>query len=338
MSKIWIVAVATLALAHAATAGLPSGENISTKKLFIKDNANPAKRQVQLQSKDTGVQFSEADNPGANGAIVHVYSATDNFCAMLLPGTGWKGTSSAWKYKNKTTGTSAQIGNGKLAFKIKSLSVSFTLADNVTQGAVNAQVQFGTNGKRYCMHCTTAKKNDAKKYLAKDCVATACDAEPAGCVVGATTTTTTVASTTTTTLLSNFKGALTATPGRFNYNLTLGLPGANAACNTNFAGTHACTLTELQSGQAAGALAGLKDIGNNTVTGFWAIDPAQPALQQCNDSLGTLNNWEYATAHTMSRGQQVALNNPAGTLGSLQSSIQCNFTGNFTPSWVGCCN
>jgi hypothetical protein len=37
------------------------------------------------------------------------------------------------------------------------------------------------------------------------------------------------------------KGALTSTPGRFNHNAMLGLPGANAACNTNFAGTHACT-------------------------------------------------------------------------------------------------
>ncbi len=49
-----------------------------------------------------------------------------------------------------------------------------------------------------------------------------------------------------------FQGALTQTDGRFNYNLTLGLPGANAACNSSFAGTHACTLFELQCAEAAG--------------------------------------------------------------------------------------
>jgi hypothetical protein len=145
--------------------------------------------------------------------------------------------------------------------------------------------------------------------------------------------------TTTTTLPSGgavLKGALTSTPGRFNYNLALGLPGANAACNTNFAGTHACTYSELQNAAAAGDLAGLKDIESNAVTSFWAIDPGQPPLQQCNDDAagGSGLNWEYATAHTASRGQKVPLDNGAGTLGALQSGVQCNLSGS---SWVGCC-
>jgi hypothetical protein len=133
------------------------------------------------------------------------------------------------------------------------------------------------------------------------------------------------------------KGALTATNGRFNYNLTLGLPGANAACNTSFPGTHACTYSELQSAAAAGDLDGLKDTANNMVTSFWAIDNAQPALQQCQDDAtpgGSFLNWEYGTAHTASRGQKVSLNNATGVLGSLQSSLQCNLSG---ASWVGCC-
>ncbi|MBI3769190.1 MAG: hypothetical protein HY271_11985 [Deltaproteobacteria bacterium] len=132
------------------------------------------------------------------------------------------------------------------------------------------------------------------------------------------------------------QGALTATNGRFNYNLMLGLAGANSACNTHFPGTHACAYSELQSAEAAGDLDGLKDIGNNTVTGFWAIDSGQPALQQCNDDAlgGSGLNWEYATAHTASRGQKVALNNATGALGVLQSSLQCNISGT---SWVGCC-
>ena len=132
------------------------------------------------------------------------------------------------------------------------------------------------------------------------------------------------------------QGALTATPGRFNYNLTLGLPGANSACNTNFPGTHACTYAELQSAEAAGDLVGLQDIASQTVTSFWAIDGSQPPLQQCQDDAtgGSLLNWEYGTEHTASRGQRVALTNGTGVLGSLQSDVQCNIAGN---SWVGCC-
>ncbi|HWP64476.1 MAG TPA: hypothetical protein VNO26_01025 [Candidatus Limnocylindria bacterium] len=129
-------------------------------------------------------------------------------------------------------------------------------------------------------------------------------------------------------------GALTATPGRFNYNLMLGLPGANAACNSNFPGTHACTYQELQAAEAAGDLVGLQDIASQAVTSFWAIDNSQPPLQQCQDDVGSFQNWEYGTAHTLSRGQRVTLNNGTGVLGPLQSNVQCNIAGN---SWVGCC-
>jgi hypothetical protein len=133
-----------------------------------------------------------------------------------------------------------------------------------------------------------------------------------------------------------YNGALTATAGRFNYNLTLGLPGANSACNSNFPGSHACTLTELQCAQIAGSLVGATDISAAMVTSFWAIDPMAPGLSQCVDDAmgGSGLNWEYGTAHTPSRGQRVALNNGLGTLGPLQTGLQCNFSGN---SNVGCC-
>jgi len=135
---------------------------------------------------------------------------------------------------------------------------------------------------------------------------------------------------------SVLKGALPPTPGRFNYNLTVGLPGANAACNTNFAGTHACTYADLQRAQTAGDLAGLQDVAHGAVTSFWAIDPGQPVLQQCNDDApgGSGRNWEYGTAHTASRGERVPLDNQAGTLGVVQQGVQCNISGT---SWVGCC-
>jgi len=158
---------------------------------------------------------------------------------------------------------------------------------------------------------------------------------------GSSTTTTTTAgssttSTTSPTMSGTVKGALASTPGRFNFNAMLGLPGANAACNTNFAGTHACTYQELQTAAAAGDLKGLKDVTATTVTSFWAIDSSAPPLQQCQDDVqgGSGLNWEYATAHTASRGEKVDLDNAAGTLGQLQMSLQCNFSGN---AWVACC-
>src|SRR5262245_9609239 len=135
------------------------------------------------------------------------------------------------------------------------------------------------------------------------------------------------------------KGALTSTLARFNYNGSLGLPGALAACHTSFGdSTHVCTYAELQSAAAAGDLKGLKDTAGMTVTSFWAIDSSQPPLQQCNDDApgtGSGRNWEYGTAHTASRGQKVSLDNGSGTLGALQSSQQCAILG--TPAWVGCC-
>ncbi len=156
---------------------------------------------------------------------------------------------------------------------------------------------------------------------------------------GATTTTTT-GGTTTTTLGGGgtVAGALPSTAGRFTYNATPGLPGALAACHMSFGnGTHVCTLAELQNAASNGGLVGLKDTTNMTVTSFWAIDSAAPALQQCNDDTpgtGSGLNWEYGTAHTLSRGSKVDLTNATGILGSLVTGLQCNFSGN---AWVACC-
>jgi hypothetical protein len=341
MMTIRLVGISAIALV-AVCATLARAEDISAKKVFIKDNADATKRLIQAQSVDVGVQFSEADDPSANGAALHVYSATDDFCAILPPGTDWVSKNNkVWKYKNKGTKNTAQVKNGKLAVKIKA-GVTYTLSDNGTQGTVNVQVQFGA-GTRYCMRCTGNKKDEAFKFLGKDCVAAACDAEPSSCNPPIPTTTTSTMGIPTTTSSTTpqtpgIKGALTPTLGRFNYNAAIGLPAANAACNTNFAGTHACTYAELQSAEAAGDLVGLKDTANTPVTSFWAIDSSQPVLQQCQDDAagGSLLNWEYATAHTLSRGEKVALTNATGALGVLQMSQLCSIGG--TASWVGCCH
>jgi hypothetical protein len=177
-----------------------------------------------------------------------------------------------------------------------------------------------------CIAAFKADKTTCKK---------ATNPTPPSCGASTTTTTTTTVgcSAPTHTIVD---GALTMTPGRFNYNLTLGLPGANSACNTSFPGSHACTLTELQ-GAPVSDLACVRDTAGNSVTSFWAIDSSAAPLQQCQDDVvgGSGLNWEYATAHTGSRGQKVALTNATGVLGPLQTGVQCNISGN---SWVGCCH
>src|SRR3989449_983673 len=141
MSRIWLAGTSALALVIVC-AGPARADNISTKKLFIKDPADPAKRQAQVQSRHVGRHFSAVD-PG--------------------------------------------------------------------------------------------------KFLGKGCMPATCDPEPTACSppTTSTSTSTSTSSSTSSTCAPPTppiaRGSLTPTPGRFNYNLTLGLPGANAACNTNFA-------------------------------------------------------------------------------------------------------
>jgi hypothetical protein len=123
-----------------------------------------------------------------------------------------------------------------------------------------------------------------------------------------------------------FKGALgPPSTGLFNY-AGVGIPGSDAACNTNFPGSHSCTYAELQTWDAANQLIGLLDTNSTPVTAFWAIDSAQPGIRQCDNPVP----WGYQTAHTGHFGDKVPLT--AGHLGALQPSQLCLNT-----SWVGCC-
>src|SRR5262245_55990823 len=140
LSKFQAIGLSALVLT--LTAGTARAEDISAKKMKIKDNAVATKRQFQVQSADVGVQFSETDDPATKGASIHVYSATDEMCIVLQEGPEWTQKNSVWKYNNKLTKNKAQIGDGKLSVKIKS-GVAFTLANDAPQDAVNVQVQFG---------------------------------------------------------------------------------------------------------------------------------------------------------------------------------------------------
>ena len=54
MSKTWLATISAIALMTISPA-FADAKDISAKKVSIKDNANPAKRQVAVQSTDAGV-------------------------------------------------------------------------------------------------------------------------------------------------------------------------------------------------------------------------------------------------------------------------------------------
>ena len=168
-------------------------QDVSTTKLQIRDASDPQKRQVLIQSRDSGVQYLDAVAPEAGGAVVHLYSSTDDDCILLDAGSNWSTNGKAWKYKDRATKNRAQMGDGKLKIKIKS-GIAYTLADNAGQGSVNAIVQFGS-GSRYCLRCDGNSRDDDAKFQAKNCPATPCDPEPTVCEIVVTTTTTTTTTT-----------------------------------------------------------------------------------------------------------------------------------------------
>jgi hypothetical protein len=338
MSKIRLAGISAVALV-AFCGTLAHAVDIAGKVILVKDNANPAKRFIKVLSLDPAVTLLSADDPITNGAALHVYSATDDYCAILPADGNWQNLGTKIKYKNTTTKNTALVKDGRLLLKIKSGS-TFTL-NPPPQGAVNVQVQFGT-GTRFCMRCTTPVKDDTKKFLARNCTAAPCAAEPSVCDTAPSTSTTSTSTTSTTSTTAEpgteLQGVLPATTGRFNYNLTLGIPGADAACATNFPGTHACTYAELLIAEGAGDLVGITDTTAATVTSFWAIDNAQPAGLQCIDDTigGSFQNWEYATAHTGTFAQKVNLTNGTGDLGPLLSGAGDGAVC-AAASWVGCC-
>src|SRR5438552_17402278 len=102
MSRIWLAAISTVAL-MTISPPFAHAKDISAKKVSIKVNAKPAKRQVAVQSTDAVVLLTEADDLGANGASVHVYSATADYCAILPSGANWMITSATLTCAPKMT-------------------------------------------------------------------------------------------------------------------------------------------------------------------------------------------------------------------------------------------
>jgi hypothetical protein len=329
MKRMWTTTIGAAALVALCAAGAHA-ENISAKKMSIKDNSDPAKRQLQLQSGDAGVQLSEGGTAPVNGAALHVYGGAQDFCLQFPGGSNWKSSAMGWQFQDKATKSSLRLGDGRLQVKLKG-GVTYSLAGS-PQGAVNALVKF-SGGSTYCMKCTMPSKDDTKSFGAKSCVAAACAAEPSPCNPSSTpTSSSSTTSTTATPPPAHVVGALPKTTGRFNYMSTLGVPGADSACNAGYAGSHACTYAELVAAPASDMI-GLKATDMTTVTALWTIGSSVNATEQCQTTIA----WDYATAHTGKFPQVVNLTNATGvigslTTGSLMSGITCA-----QQRWVACC-
>ncbi len=120
----FVAFVTTLTLAASLTV---RADDVSTSKMSIKNNVDPAKRQFQLSSTDLALTTAGFDTPSTNGASIHIYSATDDDCVTLPGGTDWNNRNGKWKYKNKATKNALFAKDGKLVVRVKS-GVTFTLA------------------------------------------------------------------------------------------------------------------------------------------------------------------------------------------------------------------
>lgn len=170
-----------LVAAFVLSARAALAEDISASMLLIKENADPARRQMKLLSADPGIQSGEIDAPESEGGAIHLYTSAmvDRFCRILPAGEKWKARPGKWKFKDKATKTVVSAKDGKLKVVVGA-GVTFSLADQGTQNFVNAVVRFG-DGTRYCMKCQGNKKNDASAFQALDCLPSPCDTEWVPC-------------------------------------------------------------------------------------------------------------------------------------------------------------
>jgi hypothetical protein len=336
-------AVGLAALAVVLAAGSAHALDITTKKLQVKMHDDPAKKQFQAFSGDDAVTYEQAVAPGTDGASVHIYSATDDLCYIIPGGVEWtEKAGKSWKYKNKITKNQVQIADGKLQVKLRS-GVALNLSN--PEGEYNVIVQLGDAGEAFCMTCSGAGviRDDDQKFQGKECAAAACDAPPSVCNPTVTTTSTT--STTSTTLPAlpgvELKAVLNQGDGGFDYALSTGSDAADTQCETTFAGTHACLYSELVAAEAAGDLDNIRDVDDDVVTSFWAIDPTRPHHTQCalDKNAPASEHWTYETGHQNLGGDFVNLTNATGVLSALMpGGVDAGGTANCNSiKWVGCC-
>lgn len=197
MKRTRLAAITGILVAFGAIGA--SALDIPADKIRIRDNADdPGKRELQIQSTVSLVTYASADNPRDNGASIHLWNATNDFCYIATAGADrWKDSGKSWTYRNREAKNQLRIRDTLLKLKLRS-GVGIDLTDT-PQGTIHASIQLGPTGTRYCMICSGPEVSTDKtlKFEASWCNAASCDPEPAGCLPSATTTTTSMTTTTT---------------------------------------------------------------------------------------------------------------------------------------------
>lgn len=136
-----------------------------------------------------------------------------------------------------------------------------------------------------------------------------------------------------------YRGSLPQSTGRWMYGGLIGLDGANAECNTHFAGSKVCSADKLMMAQAKGELVNAADYNGVAVTDWWIDDPLASPDARCNATEAENVPWSYATAHKGHYSKYVTLTPATGTITPVMTGDLTARTGLCAQSrFVACCS
>jgi glucose/arabinose dehydrogenase len=148
-------------------------EPVGGTKLTLKDNTNPEKKRLTVQSKDNIVLGGPGDDPTVAGGTLRVVSATFDD-TYNLPAANWEpigdpADHKGFKYKDKLLAASpvksAQVKTGKL---LKATGKGSTLGHSLATNPDPVTVVLTLGGRRYCATFGgTVKFEAAKSFTAK---------------------------------------------------------------------------------------------------------------------------------------------------------------------------
>jgi hypothetical protein len=116
--------------------------------------------------------------------------------------------------------------------------------------------------------------------------------------------------------------------GYWNFGGTLGIAGADTACNTAFPGSAHCTRAQLEAIGAAGGI-GATDTAGNPVTSLWVDDTTALDRDRCGSATGGDAPWTYGSGHLGCDGLSATVS--GGSLNTI------GIAGCGSAHHVGCC-
>jgi hypothetical protein len=105
-----------------------------------------------------------------------------------------------------------------------------------------------------------------------------------------------------------YRGSLPATTGRWQFQATLGVDGANMDCDMHWPGTEVCTYEKLLSAsmKTPAETINATDYNGVAVTSWWMHDPAGTGEGRCTSN-ADMEPWTYATQDQGHVGNSVTL-------------------------------